>query len=352
MRYLLGDKIDRNISYQVFFALVLVMLAVSGIDFLFLVLNELSEISKNYNFKEVLTYSVMSMPYRLFDLTAYFCLIGVIFGLGALVDNGELTGARILGKSYISIALSAFRPILLLMLLGLLACEFFIPDLSQMAEENRLMEQEDQQLTKGYWIESDMKLISFKSVPEKSKVEGLSIYELNTENYVSRIINAEHASIKMGKLNIQNPQIINISESSDKQPHDFEQIKISKIGSDFSLLLSPKYLSLTDLYTQISLTSSKYRRNQLSLEFWRKMLQPFVTLSLVLLSLGFLFGPMRDQKSGQRILIGIGVAFTVDLSQKLFGSISVVSNIPAIIAVLTPILLISSLAFIILKKVD
>ena len=102
MRYLLGDKIDRNISYQVFFALVLVMLAVSGIDFLFLVLNELSEISKNYNFKEVLTYSVMSMPYRLFDLTAYFCLIGVIFGLGALVDNGELTGARILGKSYIS----------------------------------------------------------------------------------------------------------------------------------------------------------------------------------------------------------------------------------------------------------
>ena len=179
------------------------MLAVSGIDFLFLVLNELSEISKNYNFKEVLTYSLMSMPYRLFDLTAYFCLIGVIFGLGALVDNGELTGARILGKSYISIALSAFRPILLLMLLGLLACEFFIPDLSQMAEENRLMEQEDQQLTKGYWIESDMKLISFKSVPEKSKVEGLSIYELNTENYVSRIINAEHASIKMGKLNIQ-----------------------------------------------------------------------------------------------------------------------------------------------------
>ena len=59
----------------------------------------------------------MSMPYRLFDLTAYFSLIGVIFGLGVLSDNGELIGARILGKSYISIAISAFKPVFILILI-------------------------------------------------------------------------------------------------------------------------------------------------------------------------------------------------------------------------------------------
>ena len=130
MKFLFGDKIDRNISYQVFIASIIVMFAVCGIDFLFLVLNELSDISESYNLRELVTYSIMSTPYRLFDLTAYFCLIGVILGLGALADNGELTGARILGKSYISIALSAFKPILFLMLIGLFACEFFIPNIS------------------------------------------------------------------------------------------------------------------------------------------------------------------------------------------------------------------------------
>ena len=61
---------------------------------------------------------------------------------------------------------------------------------------------------------------------------------------------------------------------------------------------------------------------------------------------------MRDQKSGQRIVIAIGVAFSVDLIQKLLGSISIVSNIPSVVAVLTPILLITLLAFLLLKKVN
>lgn len=352
MKYLFGDRVDRNISYQVFLALILVMFAVCGIDFLFLVLNELSDITESYNLRELLTYSIMSVPYRLFDLTAYFCLIGVVLGLGALADSGELTGARILGKSYISIALSAFKPILVLMFVGLLASEFFIPNLSQLAEENRLIKKEGEQLTKRYWIQNEIGFISFMSAPEKNKVHGLSIYELNSNNSVTRIINSKNASLKLDELTISNPKITYIDKRFSDHSNTYNHIKISGLDADFSLLLSPKYLSLTDLYAQIAMSFSKYRKNQLSLEFWRKILQPIVTLSLVLLALGFLFGPLKDQKSGQRIMLGIGVAFTVDLTQKLLGSISVVSNIPAFIAVLMPILLIAFLAFLLLRKVN
>ena len=61
---------------------------------------------------------------------------------------------------------------------------------------------------------------------------------------------------------------------------------------------------------------------------------------------------MRDQKSGQRIVIGIGVAFGIDLFQKLIGSISVVSNFPAILAVLIPIIFISLLASLIFRRAN
>ena len=120
---------------------------------------------------------------------------------------------------------------------------------------------------------------------------------------------------------------------------------------DFDQMLSPKYLSLTDLYIQSRETFSKYRKNELSLEFWRKVLQPLVTFSLVILAMSFLFGPMREQKTGQRILIAIGVAFTVDLTQKLLGSISVVSEIPTIASVLFPALLIICISLVLLKRV-
>ena len=66
--------------------------------------------------------------------------------------------------------------------------------------------------------------------------------------------------------------------------------------------------------------------------------------------MSFLFGPMREQKTGQRILIAIGVAFTVDLSQKLLGSISVVSEIPTIVSVLLPAILLIFLSLMLLKR--
>ena len=59
---------------------------------------------------------------------------------------------------------------------------------------------------------------------------------------------------------------------------------------------------------------------------------------------------MREQKTGQRILIAIGVAFTVDLSQKLLGSISVVSEIPTIVSVLLPAILLIGLSLMLLKR--
>ena len=119
MRYLFGDMIERNISAQIFLSLLIVMFAVGGIDLIFLILNELSDLSDSYGLKEILIYSVKSLPYLLFDLTSYVCLIGLIIGIGSLADKGELTGTQILGKSLTSIAVSAFRPVLLIMLAGL-----------------------------------------------------------------------------------------------------------------------------------------------------------------------------------------------------------------------------------------
>ena len=52
--------------------------------------------------QKVLDYCLKSFPYRLFDLTSYICLVGLIVGIGSLSDRGELLGAQILGKSLTS----------------------------------------------------------------------------------------------------------------------------------------------------------------------------------------------------------------------------------------------------------
>jgi lipopolysaccharide export system permease protein len=120
--------------------------------------------------------------------------------------------------------------------------------------------------------------------------------------------------------------------------------------SDFNLILSPKYFPLSLLKQQMSNDVSEYRRNLLALEFWRKLLQPFVALALILLAASFIFGPMRDQRSGQRIIIGIVLAFGVNIIKSLFESISMVSNMTPFVAVITPIALILLIGLFLIKR--
>ena len=352
MNIIIGDLIERNISTRVLISLSLVILAIGTIDFLFLILNELSDLTEDYGFTDIFYYSILSMPYRLYDLSSYFCLIGVILGLGTLFDQGEIIGTKVLGKSNTQIALAAFRPVFILMILGLIVSEFYIPDLSQKAEENRLLKKGTLNINQGYWVASEYKINHFRSAPNKETLVGVSIYVFDSNYEPTGIVTAKEAVLENGKWIIREPLLNQIGRNSFKKAVKIDQYTLDYSGKDVTLLLSPRYLSLSELFSQIQLTFSDYRKNQLSLEFWRKLLQPIVTAALLFLALSFLFGPMRDQKSGQRIVIGIGVAFGIDLFQKLIGSISVVSNFPAILAVLVPIIFISLLASLIFRRAN
>ena len=267
--------------------------------------------------------------------------------MGSLIDKGELIGAQILGKSLISITIAAFRPVLLIMIVGLFSSQFFIPSLSQSAEETKSQLQERISSDQGYWNKNDENISFFLSTPKRDHILDLTVYELDQNKRISKIIFADEAFLKEGVWEAANGQII---DSNGSTSTNTSQVSLPKLSIDFNQMLSPKYLSLTSLYTQSKKTFSKYRKNQLSLEFWRKVLQPLVTFSLVMLAMSFLFGPMREHKTGQRILIAIGVAFTVDLSQKLLGSISVVSEIPIIVSVLLPAILLVCISLILLKR--
>ena len=188
MKFLLGDAVDRNIALQVVLSLMAVVLVIGAVDFIFLVLSELSDISNSYKLIDVLIYCVSKVPYSLYDLMPYLCLIGVMVGLGNLSDQGELVASKILGKSNLSILLSSIRPILVFLLLGLVASEFWLPGLSQKAEESRLIKQEVINSDQGYWLASNEGFSYFRSTPSKNLIEEITIYNMNSEFQLLEII--------------------------------------------------------------------------------------------------------------------------------------------------------------------
>jgi lipopolysaccharide export system permease protein len=270
-------------------------------------------------------------------------------GLGNLSDQGELVASKILGKSNLCILLSSIRPILVFLLLGLVASEFWLPGLSQKAEESRLLKQEVINFDQGYWLANSEGFSYFRSTPSKNLIEEITIYSMNSEFQLLEITKAKKATLVSGDWKLNEVEIENISEGLILEEKEMAW-KTGPEESDFNLILSPKYFPLSLLKRQMSNDVSEYRRNLLALEFWRKLLQPFVALSLILLAASFIFGPMRDQKSGQRIIIGIVLAFGVNIIKSLFESISMVSNMTPFVAVIAPIVLILLIGLFLIKR--
>ena len=342
MKFLTGDLIDKIIFLRVLSSICIVALAISSLDFIFTIIGELTDLSENYRIKDIFLYSVLSLPYSLYDFLSYICLIGVLVALGSLAEEGELTAARILGKSYLIIIWASLKPIILVLIIGLLGSQFFVPGLSQAAEENRLLKQNIIQLDDGYWLKSNTSFSYFGSTPNSNSVKDVVIYEFNEAYKLNYIIKAEGANKVDNKWKLYNLEITN-SENGNKESLGAMHWKDGPEEDDFNLILSPKYFSLSKLYNNVNEEQSLYRQNILLLEFWRKALQPLFSILLVILAASFIFGPARDQKIGQRVLTGLVLAFSLSIAQRLFESMALVSFLSPFTAVMIPIFIVIGL---------
>jgi len=348
MNLIFGDLIDKNISRRVLSSICIVAMAIISLDLIFTILSELSDLSEHYGLSDVLLYSFSSLAYSAYDFISYICLIGVLVALGNLSEEGEITAARILGKSDIDIILASIKPVILVLLIGVLSSQFFIPSLSQNSEETRLLKQNRISLDDGYWLDTDSSISYFKSTPNSNSIQDIIIYKLNNSYQLIKITTAEEANKVGNSWSLSNLEIFDVESGEKKSLKEMDWVEGPQ-EEDFNLILSPKYFSLTQLYKNVNEEQSQYRQNILLLEFWRKALQPVFSILLAIMAASFVFGPTRDQKIGQRVLTGIIIAFSLSISQRLFESMALVSFLSPLTSVIIPILIVLGLTTLVWK---
>ncbi len=348
MNWFVGDLIERNISKKVFFGICIVGTAIIILDFLFSFISEISDISISYNFNDAFFYSLLLIPGSLYEYLSYICLLGVLIGLGSLKEEGEMIGTRILGKSNFRILIASLKPSLVLIILGFFLQETTLPSLLQSNEENRLIKQNQISSDDGHWFTSDSAITYFKSSPNRQTIKKIKIYELDEEWGIRRIIYSDSATKERDIWNLINSEIINIRDGSKTSEKTliWESAPSQK---DMRKILSPKYLSIRELKGAIDEEVSEYRKNNLTLELWRKIFHPISSLLLIILASSFVFTQVRDQNLGQRLLIGLVFAFSLNIVQSLFESMAVVSFLLPLAAVILPMIFVLAVTIIVWK---
>ena len=68
------------------------------------------------------------------------------------------------------------------------------------------------------------------------------------------------------------------------------------------------------------------------LAFWRKMLIPLTYLSMALMALAVVIGPLRHTSIGQRLTVGLFIGLGFKYLQDLFAPTAAVFNVPELVS--------------------
>lgn len=335
-------KLDRYIGSSVFVAILAVLGIILGLATLFAFIDEMSDVTDTYTLTDVLSYVLLTAPRRLYDMLPMAALIGCLIGLGSLASNSELTIMRAAGVSIGRIVWAVMKPMLVLMLVGVLIGEYIAPATESTAQANRSLAQgsgDAQSAKHGLWHRQGDEFIHVNSVQPNGLLYGVTRYRFDKERHMLSASFSKRAEFDKDHWQLSDVTTTVFHERSTEivtAPVERWEIALSPQLLS-TVVMAPESLSITGLWGYIHYLADQGLNNgRYWLAFWVKVLQPLVTAALVLMAISFIFGPLRSVTLGQRVFTGVLVGFTFRIVQDLLGPSSLVFGFSPLFAVLVP----------------
>lgn len=337
--------LSRYIAKTVFLAMVVVLFLLLGLDLVFSFLAELEDLHGKYQAAQAMYYSALNLPFRFADIMPVAVLVGSIVGLGFLANNAELTVMRAAGLSVWRLVFWAMQPALILIIVGFLVSEYIVPTAQVKAEAYKAQALQKHISTGelwGYWQKQDNTFVQMHNVSADGVLNGVTFYQLSPQGQLLSKKTAQQGYY-------QHAEQWQLKDIADYQFNEQGAVTVSylpvltwqsALNPEFLKLVtaSPENLAPSRLYAfanyiqQQGLVAAPY-----FLEFWKKVMAPLATLSMVLVACSFIFGPLRSVTMGLRIITGILVGLGFRYLQDFLGYASLVYDFSSFLAAGVPI---------------
>ncbi|MBF8781727.1 LPS export ABC transporter permease LptG [Pseudomonas fulva] len=335
-------KLDRYIGMSVLLAILAVLGIILGLASLFAFIDEMGDLSDTYTVLDAGWFVLLTAPRRLYEMLPMAALIGCLIGLGSLASSSELTIMRAAGVSIGRIVWAVMKPMLVLMLAGLLIGEYVAPVTENSAQAQRSLSQaggQAQSSKRGMWHRQGDEFVHINSVQPNGLLLGVTRYRFDDQRRMLSSSFAQRAQY------LDDHWMLNDVSTTHFRGERTEVVKANEERWNVSLtpqllntvILAPESLSITGLWDYIHYLADQGLNNaRYWLAFWTKILQPAVTAALVLMAISFIFGPLRSVTLGQRVFTGVLVGFVFRIAQDLLGPSSQVFGFPPLLAVVIP----------------
>ncbi|MBT8768191.1 LPS export ABC transporter permease LptG [Metapseudomonas boanensis] len=335
-------KLDRYIGTSVLFGILAVLGVIVSLAALFAFIDELGDVEGGYGVMDAAWYVFLTLPRRLYDMLPMAALIGSLIGLGSLASSSELTVMRAAGVSIGRIVWAVMKPMLVLMLVGILVGEYVAPWSENLAQANRSLAQgggDAQSSKRGLWHRQGEEFVHINAVQPNGILYGVTRYRFDAERHMQAASFARRAMFQGDHWLLEDVKTTHFrgdhTEVADAASERWDvQLDPQLLGT---VVMEPEALSISGLWRYAHYLAEQGLNNgRYWLAFWIKVLQPLVTAALVLMAISFIFGPLRSVTLGQRVFTGVVIGFVVRISQDLLGPSSLVFGFSPLLAVLIP----------------
>lgn len=353
---------DRYIAKTILSYTLVVMIVWLGIYSFFNFLSELNSVgNENYTILSAFQFIILQMPEVAYGQASALILLGCILGMGHLATTGQLLILRVSGVSVFRIIWLTIKNAMLFLFILILIGEIFAPTLTQYAENERMHALGQTSFSgsqDGFWIRDGENFINVENNVDGSIFDGITVFEVDKENKIRRIIRSDNGVFDGKTLNLNETDIFSVTSNNV-----YENISLKERNSynknvafDQDLIASlekePKDLSTYTIIKQIQfLTENKLRASVFEVELYNRMVKPLTLIAMILISMLFIFGSTRDITLGRKIFVGVSIGLSFELISRLGGAFSLSFEISPFLSSFVPSLLAVVIAiFILISK--
>ncbi len=352
------NVLNRYIAIEIFKGtFVCAIILVTLVDF-FTLADELRALGKgSYDLKKIFQYVGLTSPRVFYDLFPSSALVGTMFSLGSMASNHEFVAMRSAGISVNRIIWAVIRAGLMLVVVAVVVGELIAPFSERKAKEFKATAQNNQVASwsiYGFWARDGNSFINIRQIIDRNRLGDVSIYKLDGNQRLESLSHAQKATYFNGKWLLTNVEESEIQPNRVVVKKSNQSYWNSVINPDLLsvVVVRPDNLSVYGLTKYIQfLQDNGQQSEQFELAFWGRIINPFVTLIMLLITIPFILNVSRTVSMGQRVMIGVVIGLGFILIDKLIGHVGLVYHLNPLTAAFIPGGVFLTIALILISKI-